>query len=164
MFKGKTMKHFSALFVIFGLLSIAGCSGKKSQNSLLIITPTNLDINHTIEAFKKKLIQQDGNYTVLHLTEHHKIAEKQNIYLKPTISVTIANRLISSALLTCNPSVALEFPLRVSIYIELGGAVKIAYTNPEYWTLKHNIKDKNCISIITKMAREFDEASQAVSK
>jgi uncharacterized protein (DUF302 family) len=76
----------------------------------------------------------------------------------------INNDKISSALMTCNASLAIEMPIRISIYEELGGNVKYSYTQPEYWSLKHNIKDKNCISVVLQIARDFDEISSQIAK
>jgi len=143
---------------------LSGCGGKKNQNSLLIIIPSKYDTTQSIKEFSSALSKADGNYTIVGRHSFEKTAKDVNIYLKPTMSVSIDNPLVASAVLTCAPSMAMEFPLRISIYEELGGAVEVAYTSPEYWSLKHNIKDKNCLDIINKMARDFDEARGAIAK
>jgi hypothetical protein len=44
------------------------------------------------------------------------------------------------------------------------GITTITYTNPEYWSLKHNIKDKNCLSIINKAKMALDALAEEVAK
>lgn len=155
-------KIISVIFLAAVTISISGCGDKKISNSLLVVVSSKYDINKTIGEFHGSLQSKDSNYTVGETIKHQEIAKENNIYLKPTLSVTINNPLVMSALLTCNPSMAMEFPLHVSVYTELNGEVKLAFTNPEYWTLKHNIKDKNCIEIITKMSRDFDTARDKI--
>ena len=153
------------IFILIAfILALSGCSGKKNQNSLLIIVSSKYDAQHSIEVFTDALSKADGNYTADGTNSFEKIAKGVNIYLRPTMSASIDNPLVFSAILTCSPSMAMEFPLRISVYEELGGDVEVAYTNPEYWSLKHNIKDKNCLGIINKMARDFDEARGAITK
>lgn len=150
------MNKFLGLLFCGGLiLSTVGCS-KDQNNSLLITTQSKYDANESIAILIDTLSSMDGNYTLGEILQHHNIAKEQNIYLKPSLGVTIQNPLLSSALITCTPSIALEFPMRLALYTKLGGAVKISYTNPEYWSLKHNIKDKNCLAVVDKMARDFD--------
>ena len=136
----------------------------KNQNSLLIIVPSKYDTAQSIKEFTGALSKADGNYTIVSRHSFEKTAKDVNIYLKPTMSVSIDNPLVISAILTCSPSMAMEFPLRISVYEKLGGDVEVAYTNPEYWSLKHNIKDKNCLGVINKMARDFDEARGTIAK
>ncbi|MEJ2496363.1 MAG: hypothetical protein P8Y43_02590 [Sulfurovaceae bacterium] len=45
-------------------------------------------------------------------------------------------------------SFALDLPLRVVIWRGYEGDVHLEYTNPEYWSLKHNIKDSDCLKIL----------------
>ena len=158
------MRQLYILGLIVGIMFLHGCNGKKNHNSLLIVVPSKYDGQQSIAAFGGSLSKADSNYTVSGTHAFENIAKEVNIYLKPTMSVSIDNPLVMSAILTCSPSMAMEFPIRVSIYEELGGKVEVAYTNPEYWSLKHNIKDKNCLGIINQMARDFDEARSAIEK
>ncbi len=150
--------------LIICLVALYGCKSKKDHNSLLIVVKSKYNSEQSIKVFGDALSGTDNNYTISNRYAFEKRAQDVNIYLKPTMSVSINNPLVNSAILTCSPSMAMEFPIRISVYEELGGAVNVAYTNPEYWSLKHNIKDKNCLGIINKMARDFDEARSAISK
>jgi len=138
---------------------LTACGGK--TNSLLIIKNSKYDLSNTIKNFSDKFAKE--GYRTIRVIENSSIAKKENIYLKPVDALVINNDKISSALMTCNPSLAIEMPIRIAIYEELGGNVKFAYTQPEYWSLKHNIKDKNCINVVLKIARDFDKIASEIA-
>ncbi len=146
------------LLLLGTLLLLAGCGDTK--NSLMITVDSNYDLPHTISRFEEAMTKL--GYTITGTTDHTERAKAENIYLRPTTSITIDNPKVFSALLTCNPSLAIDLPIRVSAYTLLGGAVKLSYTQPEYWSLKHNIKDKNCLAVIMDMTRDFDEAVESI--
>jgi len=153
------MKRY--LWVSALLLLFSGC-GDSTHNSLMITLKSHYPIQETIQRFGKAM-QQKG-YRITKTTDHTARAKKEAIYLHPTFSVTLDKPKVFSALLTCNPSLAIDLPIRVAAYSELGGTVKFSYTQPEYWSLKHNIKDKNCIAIVLEIARDFDEAVETLKK
>jgi uncharacterized protein (DUF302 family) len=65
----------------------------------------------------------------------------------------------------CNPSMGLDLPLRMLFTTDYEGQTRITYTNPEYWTLKHNIKDKKCLAIIQKIHIALQQlAEEAAAK
>jgi uncharacterized protein (DUF302 family) len=84
------------------------------------------------------------------------------MYLKPTISFALSNATIDSKLLDCNPTLATDLPIRIGLYRELSGKVTLSYTTPEYWSSKHNIKDKNCLKLIGIMALDLDKATESI--
>ncbi len=149
------------LWVSALLLLFSGCSDSK-HNSLMITQESHYPIQETIQRLSRAM--EKKGYHVTKTTAHSARAKKEGIYLHPTFSVTLDKPKVFSALLTCNPSLAIDLPIRVVAYSELGGAVKFSYTQPEYWSLKHNIKDKNCIAIVLEIARDFDEAVETLKK
>jgi len=147
--------------ILLGLIGIlAGCGGK-GQNSLMITVDSQYAVPKTISTFSTAIAKK--GYTLTSRIDHTQRAKAENIYLKPTTGLILDNPKVFSALLTCNPSLAIDLPIRISVYTLLGGEVKLAYTQPEYWSLKHNIKDKNCIAVIQQIARDFDEAVEVIA-
>ncbi|HIP61641.1 MAG TPA: DUF302 domain-containing protein [Sulfurovum sp.] len=148
------------LFLTLGLMLFSACGMKKGN--FLRTVESAYDIKETEIRFSKAL--KDKNYQITKHTKHSDIAKENGMYLMPTISITISYPKVSSGLLTCNQSMAIEMPMRISIYEELGGKVHLAYTQPEYWSLKHNIKDQNCIDILLQIAQDFDVATASIAK
>jgi len=56
----------------------------------------------------------------------------------------------------CNPSMGMDLPLRMLFYTDYAGKHWVSYTNAEYYTLKHNIKDKECLDIISRANRAME--------
>ena len=156
------MKHTLALLTLAALLALAGCSTKAGETKFIRKVVSDYNTSQTIARFTNAL--KAKKYIPTHRMDHTVLATQEKMYLKPTISVDLSNSLIDSKLLDCNPTLATDLPARIGVYRELSGQVTLVYTNPEYWTLKHNIKDKNCLELIKIMAADFDEASGAVMK
>jgi len=143
------------------LMLFSACNTKQS-NSLMITLESAYTLDKTVTLFTQAI--EKRGYRVTAVTDHTARAKKENIYLHPTLALTLDNPKVFSALLTCNPSLAIDLPIRVALYSQLGGTVKLSYTQPEYWSLKHNVKDKNCIAVILEMTRDFNEAVEVLKR
>ena len=149
---------------ILGLSSLlfTACSSKSGQTKFVQKTVSDYNSSETLRRFAKAL--KGKQYTPIHTLGHTQLATAQKMYLKPTLSVDMSNPMIDSKLLDCNPTMAVDLPLRIGVFRALDGQVTLVYTNPEYWSLKHNIKDKNCLQLVKIMARDLDEATTAITK
>ena len=156
------MKHTLTLLALTALLSLTGCSTKAGETKFIHKTVSDYNATETLARFSKALAPK--KYTPVHRMDHTVLATQEKMYLKPTISVDLSNPIIDSKLLDCNPTLATDLPARIGVYRELSGQVTLVYTNPEYWTLKHNVKDKNCLELIKIMAADLDNASGTIAK
>jgi len=84
--------------------------------------------------------------------------------LMPESVVVFGNPKMGTILMQCNPSMGLDLPLRMLFNTTYEGKTIITYTNPEYWSLKHNIKDKKCLTIINKASMALEDLAQAAAK
>jgi uncharacterized protein (DUF302 family) len=150
------------LLAAAALLGIAGCGSGKDRGAFLKEHTSDYNITETARRFSADL--EKKNYRLLGTIDQEAVARELKLYLKPTLTLEINNPKISSKLLDCNPTMAVELPIRVGVYNELNGTTHLVYTNPEYWSLKHNIKDKTCIELVNLIARDFDIASDAIKK
>ena len=148
-----------ALLVIMAYL-LDGCG--QSRGSFLKERDSDYNITQSAKRFSSALAQK--NYRVLYTIDQEREAAKGGEYLYPTLTLEINNPRISGKLISCNPTMALEMPIRVAIYNRLDGSSHLVYTNPEYWSLKHNIRDKECIGIEMQVARDLDEARDSIKK
>jgi len=153
--------HLSLLAIASAaLLSLTACTTKAGQTKFIHKAPSDYNASETLKRFAKALAPK--KYLPVHRFDHTALATRQKMYLKPTFSLDLSNAIIDSKLLSCNPTMATDLPLRIGVYRELNGQVTLVYTNPEYWSLKHNIKDKNCLELVKIMARDLDEAGDAL--
>lgn len=134
--------------LLIGLLGFAllGCDSKKGTFLETVESQNDLP---TAVAKLEKLIKDQG-LTHFSTMDHKANALGVNMNLKPETVVVFGNPKMGTVLMNCNPSMGLDLPLRMLITTDYEGKTSIIYTNPEYWSLKHNIKDKNCLNILTK--------------
>ena len=146
---------------LIGFLSmlLAGCGDKGA------FIEEVLSENDQATSIKKleSLIKSEG-MTHFATIDHAANAQNAKMHLKPNSVVIFGNPAIGTKLMECNPSMGMDLPLRMLFTTSYDGRTTISYTNPEYWSLKHNIKDKNCIEIINKLTGAMRELSKEVAK
>jgi len=149
------------LFLI-GLIGFAllGCDSKKGTFLETVVSENS----HTESVNKLKKIIQEQKLTLFHTIDHKANAQAVKMNLKPETVVVFGNPKMGTVLMNCNPSIGLDLPLRILVTTDYEGITRFIYTNPEYWSLKHNVKDKNCLSILNKAKMALDNLAEAASK
>ena len=134
------------LFISLIGFALLGCDNKKG--AFLETVETQNDVPAAVT----KLIAaiKDKGLTHFQTLDHAKNAKDAGLRLKPETVVIFGNPKMGTKLMQCNPSMGLDLPLRILFSTNYEGKTTITYTNPEYWSLKHNIKDKTCLGIIKK--------------
>ena len=154
------MKKIAILLFIFALL---GCAEKtKNATSKFIkVYESKYDINKTIALIKNSLIKK--NYKLESIYAHEPNALKLKEMLYPTYTLHFNNYKISTTLLQCNPTLSLELPLRVGVFNNIKGKTFITFTDSEYWSLKHNVKDAKCLSLLMLIKSDLLEVAKELS-
>jgi len=135
-------------FFLIGFIGLAlvGCDSKKST----FLNTVESQNDHTTSVKKlETLIKTQG---LIHFStiDHQSNAKAVNMNLKPETVVVFGNPKMGTVLMNCNPTMGLDLPLRILVTTDYEGKTTLTYTNPEYWSLKHNVKDKNCLNILNK--------------
>lgn len=135
-------------FFLIGFIGLAlvGCDSKKGT---FLNTVASQNDHATSVAKLENLIKKQG-LTHFSTIDHQANAKGVDMNLKPNTVVIFGNPKMGTVLMNCNPSMGLDLPLRMVLTTDYEGKTTITYTNPEYWSLKHNIKDKNCLNILNK--------------
>lgn len=142
------------------LLAVTGCENKKG--AFLESVPSQNSHQVSVSKFLKAL--EAYHLTHFGTIDHAANAKKAGLSLKPETVVLFGNPQTGTKLMECNPSMGMDLPLRMLFTTNYEGETTISYTNPEYWTLKHNIKDKVCLSIIQKVHVAMKELAEAAAK
>ena len=144
-------------FMAFALL---GCDSKKGAFLETVETKNDVPtaVNKLLAVIKKKGLQH------FQTIDHAQNAKTVNLRLKPETVVIFGNPKMGTKLMECNPSMGLDLPLRILFTTDYEGKTTISYTNPEYWSLKHNIKDKKCLAIIRKAHIALQNLAEAAAK
>jgi len=134
------------LFLLTLAFLLLGCDSKKGAFLETVATTNDVPtaVSKLIATLKVKEL------THFQTIDHSQNAKDVGLRLKPETIVIFGNPKMGTLLMQCNPSIGLDLPLRMLFSTDYEGKTTITYTNPEYWSLKHNIKDKNCLEIIKK--------------
>ena len=152
------MKKIS-IFLFIGLI-LLGCDNKKGT---FLKTVQSQNSQEASVAKLKNLIKKQ-ELTLFETIDHKANATAVKMDLKPETVVVFGNPKMGTVLMNCNPSIGLDLPLRILVSTNYEGITSFTYTNPEYWSLKHNIKDKNCLKIINKATMALADLTEKASK
>ncbi len=152
------MKNLLLITVI--TLTLVSCGSKKGTflETIELYSDVPTSVDRLIDIIKKQ------GLTHFETIDHAKVAKDAGLRLKPETVVLFGNPNMGTKLMSCNPSIGLDLPLRMLFSTNYEGKTTITYTNPEYWTLKHNIKDKKCLNIIRKATIAMQELAEIVAK
>ncbi len=148
------------LLIGAALFFLVGCNNKKG--AFLETVETQNDVPTAVN--KLITILKAEGLTYFETIDHAKNAKNVGLRLKPESVVVFGNPKIGTLLMQCNPSMGLDLPLRMLFSTNYEGKTTITYTNPEYWSLKHNIKDKKCLNIIQKVNIALQTLAQEAAK
>jgi len=148
--------------LLIGLVGfvLLGCDSKKGT----FLKTVESENDHSTSVAKLEKLIKDQGLTHFSTMDHKANALGVNMNLKPETVVVFGNPKMGTVLMNCNPSMGLDLPLRMLITTDYEGKTTIIYTNPEYWSLKHNIKDKNCLNILTKAKMALETLAEEVGK
>ncbi len=141
------MKKTLLLIAAFALIAFSGCENKKGV--FIETVQCSHPVRDNVKRFEK--ILESKGLSIFQVIDHAQNAKNADMSLEPTTLVVFGNPKIGTALIQCNRSMGLDLPLRMLFYTDYEGNHWLSYTNPEYYTLKHNIKDKKCLAIINKV-------------
>ena len=140
--------------------ALLGCESKKG--AFLETVETTHDVPTSVEKFIKILKEKELTY--FNTIDHAKNAKEVGLRMQAESVVVFGNPKMGTKLMQCNPSMGLDLPLKMLFSTDYEGVTTITYTNPEYWSLKHNIKDKKCLDIIRRANIAMQNLAEAVSK
>jgi len=148
--------------LLIGLVgfTLLGCDSKKGT----FLKTVESENDHSTSVVKLEKLIKDQGLTHFNTIDHRANARNVNMNLKPETVVVFGNPKMGTVLMNCNPSMGLDLPLRMLFTTDYEGKTTIIYTNPEYWSLKHNIKDKNCLNILTKAKMALETLAKEAGK
>jgi len=155
----KMKKRLLIAIVAIAPFIFSGCENKKG------VFIETLRCSHSVEENVKnfeKILNKNG-LSVFQVINHSQNAKNAGMSLEPTTLVVFGNPKLGTMLIQCNRSMGLDLPLRMLFYTDYDGYHWLSYTNPEYYTLKHNIKDKKCLAVIGKVNIALQEMAEEVA-
>jgi len=149
--------RYIILFLSLILMSACAEKTKKAQSKFIVGAPSQFKIDKSIKIIEENLKKK--NYKIVSIFDHEKEALTLKEMLYPAKTVNLYNPKIATKMIMCNPTISMEFPIRISLYNKIDGSTYFAYTDPEYWSLKHNVKENECLKLIILIKQDLEEAT-----
>ena len=153
------MKKTIIFLGMAALIALTGCENKKGV--FIETVECAHPVKDSVKRFEK-ILDKKG-LSIFQVIDHAQGAKNAGMSLEPTTLVVFGNPKLGTVLMQCNRSMGLDLPLRMLFYTDYEGNHWLSYTNPEYYTLKHNIKDKKCLSLIGKVNIALQEMAEEVA-
>lgn len=147
----KTVARILLLLVVIMLMLVfipGGCQ-KSDKGSFIERVESKYNTPEGVKKFQQVL--EDQGLSLFQVIDHAQNAKLAGMEMLPETVVVFGNPKMGTVFMQCNQSMGLELPLRMLFYTDYDGYNWISYTNPEYYTLKHNIKNKKCLALIGKV-------------
>jgi len=141
------MKKTILAIAVLVLIIFPGCENKKG--AFIETVKCSHPVEENVKNFEK-ILEKNG-LSIFQVIDHAQNAKNAEMLLEPTTLVVFGNPKMGTALMNCNQSMGMDLPLRMLFYTDYEGNHWLSYTNPEYYSLKHNIKNKKCLTIINKI-------------
>jgi uncharacterized protein (DUF302 family) len=102
---------------------------------------TDVASHHTVDETVSKLqaILQAKGVTLFALIDHSGEAEKAGMKMRPTKLLIFGNPKAGTPLMLAAPSIAIDLPLKILVWEDEQGKVRVSYNSPEYLMQRHNL-------------------------
>lgn len=102
---------------------------------------TDIASHHTVDETVAKLqgILEAKGVTLFALIDHSGEAEKAGMEMRPTKLLIFGNPKAGTPLMLAAPSIAIDLPLKILVWEDDHGKVRVSYNNPEYLMQRHNL-------------------------
>lgn len=97
--------------------------------------------SHTVEQTVERLkaILQSRGVTLFALVDHSGEAEKVGMKMNPTKLLIFGSPQAGTPLMQAAPSVAIDLPLKILVWEDGQGRVRVSYNSPEYLMERHGL-------------------------
>jgi uncharacterized protein (DUF302 family)/uncharacterized membrane protein YidH (DUF202 family) len=103
----------------------------------IVDVPTNHTVDQTVE--KLKNILQSKGVMLFALVDHSEEAEKVGLKMPPTKLLIFGSPKAGTPLMLASPSIAIDLPLKILVWEDGAGKVRISYNSPEYLKQRHDL-------------------------
>ena len=102
---------------------------------------TDIASRHTVDETVAKLqgILQAKGVTLFVLIDHSGEAEKAGMKMRPTKLLIFGNPNAGTPLMLAAPSIAIDLPLKILVWEDDQGKVRVSYNSPEYLMQRHSL-------------------------
>lgn len=125
----------------------------------LVVMPSSHDFDGTFERLEQAV--QSAGLVVFAKFDHSAAATAAGMTLSPSKVLVFGNPKLGTKLMSANPAIALDLPLRVAVWQDSSGQVALAYTSPDYLLARFGMDAKQ--EIVKKMSGLLDGLAKAAT-
>lgn len=128
-------------------------------NNMLVSGFSSFSVVET--SMKLQQILKEKGLKIFGVFEHSKLAKEANLDMRDTIVVAFGSPKAGTPLMKCEPSIALELPLKILIYQDDNGKTIVAYDDIKNIAHRYGA---NCGEIIEKLSLAQANFFKAITK
>lgn len=125
----------------------------------MIETESKHNVTNTMD--KLETVIADKGINVVARVNHAKAAKKVGMDLRPTETLIFGNPLLGTPLMQSSQSASMDLPLRVAVWEDESGKIKIGYHDPAIVASSHGINNQG--EIVAKMTAALEGLVSAAS-
>lgn len=127
-----------------------------SANGIIDI-PASHSVDETVE--KLKAILSAKGVTLFALVDHSGEAQKAGMTMRPTKLLIFGSPKAGTPLMLASPSIAIDLPLKILVWEDESGKVRVSYNAPDYLRERHNAPQElmQNIAVIETLAAKAAE-------
>lgn len=126
----------------------------------LVVKQSDFGVTKTLDRLGIAL--ERAGIKVFARIDHAKGAQSVGLELPPTAVVIFGTPKIGTPLMTSNPAIGLDLPLKALAWRTDDGRVMLAYTDPAWLAKRYGIEDRN--KVFEKMAGALGKFSNMATK
>jgi uncharacterized protein (DUF302 family) len=107
-----------------------------TENGIVTI-PSHHSVPQTVQ--KLEGILKERGVKLFTLVDHSGEAEKAGMQMRPTKLLIFGNPKAGTPLMIASPSIAIDLPLKVMVFEDSDGKVRISYNSPAYLQARHGL-------------------------
>jgi len=153
-----TINKISVQALVISILLSTQASADVSNGIIRI--KSNHDVTTTIDKLENVL--KTKGMTIFKRVNHTAGAEKAGLQLRPTELLIFGNPKVGTPLMLCSQTAALDLPQKALAYKDESGQVWLAYNDPTYMAMRHNIK--NCEEPVQKVSNALAKFTRAATE
>jgi uncharacterized protein (DUF302 family) len=108
-----------------------------NQDEGIVTIPCHQSVEQTVQ--KLEAILEAKGVTLFAMIDHSGEAEKAGMKMRPTKLLIFGNPKAGTPLMIASPTVAIDLPLKVLVWEDADGTVRISYNSPAYLQARHSL-------------------------
>lgn len=123
----------------------------------MVTLPSHHSVEETIAKLQAML--EAKGVKVFALIDHSGEAAKEGLEMRPTKVLIFGSPKAGTPLMVAAPSIAIDLPLKILVWEDDGGKVRIAYNSPAYLQKRHGVAQElvQNIAVVETLAAKAAE-------